>query len=179
MLPKLEEIDSEKPDLHWKYIECKNQIAVDLGCGRWEHIEHRDPSWLTTPEYLLQLGASSVYAFDTDQNEINWYTENVCPNHSNLQAFHGHIDSVDKIRQIYKKCNPDVIKCDIEHNETFILELTDSEFSIVQFYAIETHSDDLYNRFIERFSKLGYAIVALIDLVHARPMKVIFAKKQG
>ena len=41
----IEKIDSENPKLHWKYIECNNKITLDLGCGRWEHIEHRDQSW--------------------------------------------------------------------------------------------------------------------------------------
>jgi len=173
----MENVDSEHPRLHWKYIECKDKVAVDLGCGRWEHMEKRDSDWPTTPEYLLQIGASNVYAFDMDQNEINWYNANICSNNEKIKAACVSIDNVDKIRSIYNTYNPKVIKCDIEFHEFVLLQLTDDEFSSVDFYAIETHTDDLYNKFIDRFAKLDYEIVAVINLIHAPPMKAIFARK--
>lgn len=172
-----ETTDSENPQLHWKYIECKDQVAIDLGCGRWEHVEYRDQSWPTTPEYLLQLGACKVYAFDIDAKEIEWYKNNLCTRYSNLVAFTSNINSINTIRDIYQQCKPDVVKCDIEGNEKFLLELTDEEFIRVNFYAIETHSDWLYDSFIAKFQKLNYDIIATIDLVHAPPMKALFAKR--
>jgi hypothetical protein len=175
----VEQVDSEQPSLHWKYIECNGKVAVDFGCGRWEHIEFRDPSWPTTPEYLAQLGASKVYAFDIDQNEINWYIENVTPTYPQITPICSDINSVDVVRGIYNQYKPDVIKCDIEHNERFILELSDEEFSIPSFYALETHTDNLYQAFFDRFNDLNYEVISTIDLVHAPPMKVIFAKKKN
>lgn len=172
-----ETTNSENPSLHWKYIECKDQIAIDLGCGRWEHVEYRDQSWPTTPEYLLQLGASKVYAFDIDEKEIQWYRDNLCVKYPNLIVFTANINDTNALREIYQQCKPDVIKCDIEGNEKFLLQLTDEEFTSVNMYAIETHSNELYNSFIAKFQKLNYHIVATIDLVHAIPMKAIFAKK--
>jgi SAM-dependent methyltransferase len=173
----IEKIDSENPELHWKYIECNNKIVLDLGCGRWEHIEYRDQSWPTTPQYLADLGASKVYCIDIDHKEIDWYKENLCNKYSNIEPICMDIDSIEKIKQIYNNFSPNVIKCDIEHNEKFLLELSDKEFSSVDFYAIETHSDELYNAFLQRFDNLNYKIVGLLDLIHASPMKVIFAKK--
>jgi hypothetical protein len=170
------EVNNENPNEHWEFIECKNVIAVDLGCGRWEHTEYRDPSWPTTPEFLIQRGASHVYAFDIDQDEIKWYNANVTPN-MNVTPINMRINSVDDIRHIYNTYKPKTIKCDIEGAEYSFLELTDEEFCSVDFYAIETHSDDLFSRFNQQFEKLNYKIIAHIDLVHARPMKVIFAKK--
>jgi hypothetical protein len=173
----IEEVDSENPVLHWKYIECNQKIVVDLGCGRWGHIEHRDQSWPTTPQYLADLGASKVYCIDIDQKEINWYKTNLCDKYSNIEPICMNIDSTKKIKQIYKDFSPNVIKCDIENNEEFLLELTDEEFKSVDFYAIETHTEDLYQIFLKKFNSLNYKIVGLLDLIHAPPMKVIFAKK--
>lgn len=170
-------VDNENPYLHWKYIECSNEIVADLGCGRWESVEYRDLSWPTTPEYLLSLGASKVYAFDVDKNEIQWYKNNISTKSPQIEAITLSIDSLDKIRHIYSIYKPTVIKCDIEFNEHLILGLTDIEFCSIKFYAIETHSNDLYDSFLNRFKEFNYEITGLIDLVHAPPMKVIFAKK--
>lgn len=175
----VEQVDSENPHLHWKYIECTGKVAVDLGCGRWEQVEYRDPSWPTTPEYLLQLGASKVYAFDIDETEINWYREKISTEHPEIIPICLDISSVEVVREIYTKYKPNVIKCDIESNEQFILELTDKEFSIPSFYALETHSDELYDAFVQRFNSLNYEIISTIELVHAHPMKVIFATKKN
>lgn len=172
-----EQTDSEKPSLHWGHIKCKDKVAIDLGCGRWETVEYRDPSWPTTPEWLIELGASKVIAFDIDVNEINWYNENIAPKMP-VTAIHASIDSVQTIRDIMATYQPKVVKCDIEGYERVFLELSDEEFTSVDFYALETHSDELYNAFINKFNDLGYEIIATVDLVHAPPMKALFAEKK-
>jgi predicted RNA methylase len=169
--------NSENPSLHWGFINCKDKVAIDLGCGRWEHVEYRDPSWPTTPEWLIQLGASKVYAFDIDENEIHWYNTNIAPKMP-VEAFCAGITTVDDIRNILNTYNPKVVKCDIEHYERVFLDLTDEEFLSIDFYALETHSDALYDAFIERFNNLGYEVVACVELVHAPPMKALFAEKK-
>jgi hypothetical protein len=73
---------------------------------------------------------------------------------------------------------PKVVKCDIEGYERVFLELSDEEFTSIDFYALETHSDELYNAFIDKFNALGYEIIATVDLIHARPMKALFAEKK-
>lgn len=173
----IEICDSEKPSLHWKYMECSGKVVVDLGCGRWEKVEYRDPSWPTTPEYLIELGASKVYAIDTDPIEIEWYTSNVSPK-SNVVALNKNINSVSTLRDVLNEYQPKVVKCDIEGYESTFLELTDEEFCKIEMYGLETHSDHLYNLFVEKFQKLGYDIIATINLVHAPPMKAIFAVKK-
>jgi|LakMenEpi03Aug12_release.lakeMendotaPanAssembly.Ray.scaffolds.fasta_scaffold364751_2 hypothetical protein len=172
----LKETDSENPNLHWEFVKCKDRVCLDLGCGRWESVEYRDPNWPTTPEWLIQNGAKKVYAFDLDENEINWYNENICKD-SNISAFTLNVSSVNDIRNIINEYKPEMIKCDIEGFEYVLLELTDEEFSSIRHYALETHSDDLYKKFVEKFTNLGYDIIASIDLIHARPMKALFAEK--
>ena len=176
MVTVYKETNSENPNFHWKFIECDGQIVLDLGCGRWEHIEHRDPLWPTTPEYFIQKGAKHVYAFDIDAGEIGWYNENVVPK-MNVTAILQRIDSVDTIKNILNKYSPQAIKIDIEGDENLFLNLSDEDFSCINFYAVETHTEDLFHRFIEKFEKLKYKITGVISLTHAKPVKVIFAKK--
>jgi len=167
---------TENPREHWEFIECKNKVALDLGCGRWESVEYRDPDWYTTPDWLVSKGASHVYAYDIDSKEIEWYNNNVTP-YSPVTAIHRKIDTVDTLREILNTHNPKVVKCDIEGAEVTFLELTDEEFSRIEFYALETHSNELYDSFMNKFKTLQYEIIAVLDLTHAKPMKAIFAKK--
>jgi hypothetical protein len=95
-----------------------------------------------------------------------------------VEAFCTGITTVDDIRNILNTYNPKVVKCDIEHYERVFLDLTDEEFSSIDFYALETHSDALYDAFVERFNNLGYEVVACVELVHAPPMKALFAEKK-
>ena len=176
MVTILKEVSSENPNLHWEFIECKDVVAVDLGCGRWGKVEYRDPSWPTTPEYLIQKGASHVYAFDIDPVEIDWYTANISTK-MNVTAYCKAINTVDDVREILTTLKPKSIKIDIEGYEQAFLQLTDEEFCSIDFYAVETHSDALSEQFSQKFEKLNYEVVAIIDLIHARPMKAFFAKK--
>ena len=169
--------NSENPSEHWEFIECNGGIAVDLGCGRWEHIEFRDPSWPTTPEWLLIKGASEVHAYDIDQAEVDWYNTQLSPT-KKITAYCKGIVTVDDVRSILQAHNPKIIKCDIEHYEAAFLDLIDEEFSSVDLYALETHSDALYDAFIAKFNSLNYEIIATVELTHAPPMKALFAKKK-
>jgi hypothetical protein len=174
----IREVDSENPNLHWEFVNCMDKICLDLGCGRWESVEYRDPNWPTTPEWLILNGATKVYAIDIDENEINWYKDNVS-NVYNVIPICRRISTVDDIRDILNTFKPKMVKCDIEGAESVFLELTDDEFCYIEHYALETHSDELHKLFIDKFTSLGYDIIAEIDLKHARPMKVLFAEKNN
>lgn len=173
---EIKQINTENPKEHWEFIDCYNKIVLDLGCGRWEHVEYRDPSWPTTPEYLIQKGASKVYALDSDPNEYQWFKSTFKDNGKIIPLL-GKISSTEDAIEIIKKYKPDTIKMDIEGFEEAFLNVPDEQFSTVNFYAIETHSDDLYNKFIEKFNKCEYEITAILELTHAYNMKVIFCKK--
>ena len=169
---------TEHPKEHWEFIEeCKGKIAIDLGCGRWEKVEKRDPSWPTTPEWLVQKGASHVYAFDIDPEEVEWFNTNIDPIQPITTTEKG-IFNVEDAREIWNTYKPQIVKCDIEAYESHILELTNEEFSTVELWAIETHSDDLEEGFKQKFEECGYELFAYIYLTHATHVKVLFAKKK-
>jgi hypothetical protein len=70
------------------------------------------------------------------------------------------------------------VKCDIEHFESNILELTDEEFSVIDLWAIETHSDELEQGFKDKFERCGYELFGYINLTHATHVRVLFARKK-
>jgi hypothetical protein len=164
--------NSENPENHWPYIEGEGRVALDLGCGRWQH----HPDWYTTSEWLIHKGASRVYGYDISQSEVDLINANPA-NIDKITAYCRSISTVDDIREILNLHQPKLIKCDIEGYESVFLDLTDDEFTSVDFYALETHSDQLYEQFFNRFTQLGYEIIASIQLLHAPPMRVLFAKK--
>lgn len=173
------EVNTENPEEHWEFIKCADKVTLDLGCGWFS--DHRERSlygWPTTPEWLLQNGATHVYAYDANAQETNWVTQNLSPKLP-ITANPLHITSVADIRSLLATHNPTVIKCDIEGAESTFLDLSDEEFRQIEFYALETHSDELFDLFTDKFTTLNYNILAVIDLVHAKPTvcKVIFAER--
>ena len=169
--------DTEHPKEHWEFLECNGQVAIDLGCGRWEKVERRDPLWPTTPEWLVQKGASHVYAFDIDPEEVEWYNSNIdhtLPVTTTLQGIY----SVEDVRYIWNTYKPKIVKCDIETYESKILELTDEEFSTIDLWAVETHSDELEQGFKDKFERCGYELFGYINLAHATHVRVLFARKK-
>jgi hypothetical protein len=168
--------DTEHPKEHWEFIECDGKVAIDLGCGRWEKVEQRDFSWPTTPEWLAQQGASHVYAFDIDPEEVEWYNNNVDTTLPVTTMLKG-IYTVDDVRYIWNTYKPKIVKCDIEGFESKILELTNEEFSMIDLWAVETHSDELEMAFKQKFLDCGYTLFGYIHLSQATQVRVLFAKK--
>ena len=172
------DVNDENPENHWKYINIKpGELAVDFGCGRWEKVEHRESSWLTTPEFLLSRGAKFVYAFDKDKEEIDWFNEKFMSTTS-MKFLQRDLSLPDAMLNIIVDLEPDVVKCDIEKHEVNLLNFHRSVFRSVRMYAIETHKDWIFNAFMSEFPVRGYEVTAVINLTHAKPMKVIFAERK-
>jgi hypothetical protein len=170
-------VNNENPKEHWQYINFQsNEIAVDFGCGRWNEEEHHESDWMTTPEYLLSLGAEFVYGFDKDEIEIKWFNERIM-NFVSMKFIQKDLSLPNAMLDIIVDLEPNVVKCDIEKNEIHLLNISKPIFRIVRLYAIETHEDWIYNAFMSEFPNRGYEIKAVINLTHARPMKVIFAER--
>lgn len=170
-------VNNENPVDHWQYINVKDKIVLDLGCGRWEKVESRDSNWLTTPEFFLVNNAKKVIAVDADPEEISWFT-NRLQNNSNIEFILKAINSTQDILDIYTKYRPNCVKCDIETNEKFLLQLTQEQFCTVDEYYIETHGTNLYLQVLDTLNEYGYSITNQIDLTHTKGYcKVIFANK--
>ena len=157
---------------HWRYLNIQqSDTLLDFGCGRWE-----SNTYITTPEYFSDF-CDSVYAFDYNQEEINWFKYNF-KNNNKLKFYQIDLSNHNVIQRIYLDFNPTVVKCDIEKNEMHLLNINEDLFKTVRSYAIETHRNWIFDAFMSEFPKRGYEITAIINLTHAYPMKVIFAEKK-
>jgi hypothetical protein len=171
----MKKVNTEQPDLHWEFVNVTECVVLDLGCGRWEHVEYREKTWPTTPEYFISKGASRVYALDADNNEIKWFREKFAQDNRYLfEPF--YITSANAVEQIIQKVKPDCIKCDIEGGEEFLFSINKEVFNSVKEYYIETHNDRLFNMALSTFNKQNYKIRETIDLTHTNGIcKVVFA----
>lgn len=170
-------LNNENSAEHWKFINVQNKTVLDLGCGRWNKVETVHDDWLTTPEHFIVNGANKVIAVDIDQEEIDWFN-NKFHNNPQYHFILRSITSVADIKDLYGTYKPNCVKCDIETNEKFLLELTKEEFCSIEEYYIETHGSDLYHQFLKIFSEYNYYITEQIDLTHTNNYcKVLFAKK--
>jgi hypothetical protein len=173
----MKNVDNENPYNHWEYVNVENKIVVDLGCGRWEKVEYRDPSWPTTPEYFKIKGASCVVGMDSDPEEIKWFKSNFNLD-SSFQFIEFSLQSSNDFKEIIEKIKPNCIKCDIEGGEIHLINLADEIFKMVDEYYIETHNQELYLQCINKLLNCNYTIVEQIDLIHTNgACKVIFGKK--
>ncbi len=170
-------INTENSQQHWEFIDVQDKIVLDLGCGRWNKIEHVEDSWLTTPEHFVTNGASQVIAIDIDPIEIEWFKNKLSADTKYSFMCNG-ISSVEDIKNLYATFQPNCVKCDIEGNEILLAKLDKEIFCSVDEYYIETHGEKLYSRFISLFEEYNYTIREQIDLVHTNGFcKVIFAYK--
>lgn len=171
-------LNNENSAEHWKFIDVKDKVVLDLGCGRWNKVERVEDEWLTTPEHFVSHGAKRVIAVDIDPLEIDWFNNNFKDN--NIYEFLCMaIKSKEDIIKLYNIYNPDCVKCDIETNEKYLLELSREQFCSIKNYYIETHGDNLYLKFLQILSDYNYHISEQIDLTHTNGYcKVLFATKK-
>lgn len=171
-------LNNENSAEHWKYIDVKGKAVLDLGCGRWNKVEKVEDTWLTTPEHFIKQGAKKVIGVDIDSEEIAWFN-NKFGKDTNYNFLCQSVNSVQDIIDLYDTYNPDCVKCDIETNEKYLLELSKEKFCSINHYYIETHGRELYVQFLNILSQYNYYINEQIDLTHTNGYcKVLFAIRQ-
>lgn len=168
--------DQEDPNIHWDNTNVKGRIVLDLGCGDFGNATTL--SYPTTFEYFLNKEAKLVIGVDSNVSDI-----------SNLQAkdipferciiINDNIDSSNKILNLIKEHNVEIIKSDIEGGEQFLFDIDDNDFCLIDEYYIETHGDLLYNRCLKKLTRCGYDIYDQLSLDQTEGYsKVIFAKRK-
>jgi SAM-dependent methyltransferase len=173
----MKNVNNENSKEHWEFVNVKDRIVLDLGCGRWNKVEQVDDSWLTTPQYFIEQGAKKVIAVDIDPIEVDWFM-NKFKDNNQYEFILNNISSTEHIISLYNAYKPSCVKLDIEGSEQYLLEIDELSFCSVSEYYIETHGQKIYNQFIEIFANYGYNIRELIDLTHTNGLcKVIFAYK--
>ena len=154
-------ITSEEPINHWGFIDFKDKIVLDLGCGKFH-------SSISTYEWFLQNGAKQVIGVDLG----NETSENI-----NFIYSGGSIDSKERLLNLINEYNPQIIKCDIEGAEIHFEDI--NNLNTVKEFAIEYHSADLKNMLFYKFAIWGFDYIEEIQLMdcNIKEQGVLYAKK--
>jgi len=171
-------IESEDSCDHWKYLQPKGKNVLDLGCGRWCD---RNGSWDNliyeefSPIYIGLNGAKKVIGVDASIHEIDFFNERTSD--KELYTFiHDTIDTPEQIKCLIAQYNINFIKCDIEGAEINFFPFTKDDFSHIDMFAVEYHTDAIRDVFYEKLPQWGFSITAH-GKMWVDGMGVIYAKK--
>jgi hypothetical protein len=164
-------INTEDPYEHWIDLYVKDQIVLDLGCGRFE--SEKD-GFEYTPPFFVRHGAKHVIGVDASAADIEWYKRQY-PYSQNTFIF-AIIDNKDMIVDLLNKYKPTSLKVDIEHYETNFYDISKEEMESVKYMAIETHTNEIHLCIKNKIIEWGFTIDNDVPL-YCDPNRVIFCSK--
>jgi predicted RNA methylase len=132
------------------FVNYEGKVVLDVGAD-----------YGSTAAYFLRKGALRVVAVEADDAYFEMLTKNIvaCANgESRVTAVHCVVSNPEQFEGLICAFRPDIVKVDCEGCEVSLLQIPDRVFSSVPEYIMEIHSDDLYDRFIEKFGRLGYSV---------------------
>lgn len=169
------EFTDDNPKFHYpeNLINVEGKMVLDMGCGNLGQLDNL--LYYSTSEHFINSKAKGVIGIDVDSNDINYLNGK---NIINCTFINIGVESAEQIKSLIKEYNIDIIKSDCEGGEIYLLEFSDEEFKKIQEYYIETHTPDLYNRFLSKFEKCEYKIREILNFTPCGgEIKVIFAHK--
>jgi hypothetical protein len=134
---QIEFITSENPENHWRFLNPKDKIVMDMGCSFWDSSWHDD--WYSSSEWFVNKGASKLIGFDCAEHDIQKYHK-LYGNDGVFETFQLCVSEDKHIEDVLKKYKPQVIKCDIEGAEIHFQNVTKEMIEFVDEIAIEYHN---------------------------------------
>lgn len=174
-MPNFHNILSENSEHHWPYLNVKERVLLDLGCGRHDTVD----LFQSSAVYLGEKGATKVIAIDGRLEEIQYFNDNN-PNREKYIFLHQFINSPEDIRDLLRKYKPTAIKCDIEEYEVNFYDITKEEMNDVVEFGLEYHSLDILAKMTKKIEEWGFEIhtEAKFGFVDAFQMGVLFCSKK-
>ncbi len=142
-------IKHEKASDHYRAIECRDEIVLDLGCGRWG-IKEIDE---TSPGFFLKQGATRIIGVDKSSADVAFYKENL----SGIWI-QEKLEEPYQIRSLLAAHSPTLLKVDIEGDEILLLQLDEDDLTSVRKMAIEYHSEELEEGVFSWAEGLGFTL---------------------
>ncbi len=167
-------ITSENSIHHWQPFNFKDKYVLDLGCGRWFGVE--DPIQFS-PIWFGTQGATNVVGVDMSQDDINFYNE-YTKDDDRYRFICKGINTTKDVEDILKEYPITALKSDIEGFETLILDVDVNLLSNITEMAIEFHSHEIRDLFINKFKEWGYTLHTIGNFTFAGDhVGVLFATK--
>jgi hypothetical protein len=142
-------ITSEAPQIHWEHINVKGGRVLDLGCGFWTEGERQEGNG--TAKYFLLQKPEFYMGIDTNQGDI----ESLAKQYPEGKFLCQRIESSEQIQGLIKENLITHIKCDIEGEESRMLQIAD--VGTLKEIAIELHYSDLWlKEFMAWFQSIGF-----------------------
>lgn len=139
-------VTNEDYDLHWNFLSFKDKKILDLGAD-----------YGSTASYFLWKGAKQVIAVEGDHKLASKLKENFS-NNNKVITIEKIINDPQDIANLIDSYSPDIVKSDIEGAEIHLLGVPDNILETVNEWLIEAHSQTIYHKLIECFSRLGFNV---------------------
>jgi len=158
---------SENYDDHWGFASFEGKTILDIGAD-----------WGSTTYYFLQHGAKKIVAVEGDRKKALELFANY--NHvANVVCIEMLIKSAEQFEQLIFKYKPDIVKCDIEGDERYLLNVPVATIASIGEWLLETHSDDLHQKFLGLFNSLYPKVTIHYEIIRKEfpPVRVIWARR--
>jgi hypothetical protein len=147
-------IHSEEPSDHWGFLNVKDAVVLDLGCGLFH-------STISTPNYFFNQGAKTVIGVDSEGVIQGLEPQvNLNPN------FISHSELIQSTEQLirYINYNPDIIKCDIEGAEIYFKDIP--VLNNVKHIGIEYHNNELKHLCLHKLKEWEFNYYSFYQITH-------------
>lgn len=166
-------IQSENSSDHWPFFEIDNENVLDLGCGIWYTEDMEE----TSPVYFSKK-ANLVVGCDSNNDDLVKYRE-YCKDIPNVTFKHVIIQNANQVRELLLEHSITALKCDIEGFEIALADLTSDDLSSVTKIAIEFHTDELKDLFLQKIPEWGFKIILKASFARTPPhLGVIYGIKK-
>jgi len=158
---------SENYDAHWGFASFEGKSILDIGAD-----------WGSTVYYFLQHGAKKVVAVEGDKKQASELFANF-NNTLNVVCVEMMVKSAEQFEQLISKYKPDIVKCDIEGDERFLLNVPVETIASVEEWLLETHSHDVHQKFLDLFNSLYPEVTIHYEIIRKEfpPVRVIWARR--
>jgi hypothetical protein len=157
-------IYGEDYNAQWGKIDYNGKIVLDIGGSNGD-----------TSSFFISKGAILSIAVDNNEDYIRQCKDSVKQLNLPILAITKGIYTKEDWEFIISVFKPDVVKSDIEGSEAPLFLINDDIFKLVPEYIIETHSDDIYNSFLNKCKECGYEIKDTNNWTVG--IRIVYAKK--
>ncbi len=150
-------ITSEDSSVHWKYLDVKDKIVLDLGCGLWEVSDLREAS----PVYFKNKEAKKIIGVDPNEKDIstlkNYFSEHFPGDGSEFLV--KLIATTDDLTELIAKYQIESLKCDIEGFEKVMFSIDKSQIKSIVNISVEYHDRQLFLGLLKTLNNWGFKII--------------------
>lgn len=154
----------ENYDQHWGFASFVGKHVLDIGAD-----------WGSTVYYFTEHGAIKVIAVEGSKVSAPELFDNYGSD-PNVVCVEKMVQSPNDFENLLSSHEADIVKVDIEGAEKHLLFVPVDTILKVNEWLVETHNEDLFTKFYDLFTNLGYRVTVHYEHPVER-VKVIWARR--